>query len=60
VVSSVAFRNTATSDPGLTNPATRAGSVRLTEIAIFPSGICSDDGTAEVCPNLASMICSPG
>ena len=36
----------ATSEPGLTKPATRAGSVRLTEIATLSSGIGSGEATS--------------
>ena len=49
---SMPVRKIETSEPGLTKPATRAGSVRLTETAILPSGICSVDCTAAELPNL--------
>ena len=51
----------ATCDPGFTKPATRAGSVRLTEIAILSLGMVSADGADSASPpNLSEMICSPG
>ncbi len=51
----------ATSEPGFTKPATRAGSVRFTEIASLSLGIGSADGVASASPpNLSEMICSPG
>ena len=49
----------ATSEPGVTKPATRAGSLRLTEIATIPLGIGSTLLSAAP-PNLEAMTCSPG
>ena len=56
-------RKIATSDPGLTNPATRAVSVRLIEIAMLPLGIgrlVESASTSEAPPNLLVISCSPG
>src|SRR3546814_1333426 len=50
--------NIATSEPGFTKPATRAGSVRLTEIAIIPSGIASEVFST-VPPKRLAVTCSP-
>ena len=49
----------ATLSPGFTKPATRAGSVRLTEIAILPLGMVSPLAVP-VAPNLELISCSPG
>ena len=49
----------ATLSPGFTKPATRAGSVRLTEIAILPLGMVRPLAVP-VAPNLELISCSPG
>ena len=54
------LRKMATLSPGLTNPATRAVSVRLIEIAMLPLGIVSVLVAAAVAANFVEMICSPG
>ena len=44
----------ATSEPGLTKPATRSGSVRLTEMAILPLGMPRGEAaSAALAPNLS-------
>ena len=50
----------ATLSPGFTKPATRAGSVRLIEIAILPLGMVSPVAAAPVAPNLELVSCSFG
>ena len=50
-----------TCEPGFTKPATRAGSVRFTEIATMSLGIVSADSASSTSVlNLSEMICSPG
>ncbi len=50
----------ATSEPGLTKPATRSGSVRLIEMAILFAGMPSGEAaSAALAPNLSATICSP-
>src|SRR5690606_36446718 len=53
-------KKTATCEPGVTKPATRAGSVRLTDTAIIPSGIASVVLSTAPEPNLLEVICSSG
>ncbi len=49
----------ATLSPGFTNPATRDGSLRFTEMAIFPLGIVRPVALP-LEPNFALVSCSPG
>ena len=58
----VPVRKIATSEPGLTNPATRAVSVRLTEIAMLPLGMgrLVSASTSAAPPNFSGISCSPG
>ena len=53
------FMKMATLSPGFTNPATRAGSVRLTEMAILPLGIARALALPAT-PNFEVISCSPG
>ena len=59
---SVPVRKMPTFAPGRMNEPTRAVSLRLTEIAIIPSGIgrVVSASTSSAPPNFSAISCSPG